>query len=106
MGHDNDAPMQLRMKDGFPRQAVLNTEDGLPRGNQVVDLEIVEDEEVGRRLSGLLIRANSNRSHRPHLQVRLIASSAGSLAPSSAGRLTEEQIEENPDFLDIPKILE
>ena len=56
MGHDNDAPMHLRMKDGMPRQAVMNTEDGLTRGNQVVDLEMVEDEEVGRRL-GLLTTA-------------------------------------------------
>lgn len=53
MGHDNDAPMYLRMKDGFPRQAVLNTEDGLPRGNLLLDLDQVTDAVLTRRLDAL-----------------------------------------------------
>jgi hypothetical protein len=67
MGHDNDAPMHLRVKDGFPRQAVLNTDDGLPRGNQLMNLDFMSDEEIARRLA--IVAINHKRPQRSCISV-------------------------------------
>jgi FtsK/SpoIIIE family len=52
MGHDNDAPLHLNPTRGS-YQAVVNNEYGLPRGNQVVDLDALPDDLFLQRLAAL-----------------------------------------------------